>query len=93
MNSKYVRVKYEKTNNDQQHIILLGTTTFECFEIFLKELYHKDHGFQDIHTVILQNAAPTDDMQLLMKQYHFLHKITFLEGNMFNKRDLKRCQV
>jgi hypothetical protein len=32
-------------------------------------------------------------MLMLMKQYHFMHKITFLEGNMFNKRNLKRCQV
>jgi hypothetical protein len=67
LNSKYMRTKYKKNNADQNHIILLGTTSFEGFKTFLSELYHEDHGDQDTHTVILQNTAPSDDIYMLMK--------------------------
>ena len=92
LQSKYARLKFKK-NSDVDHILMLGNTQVEGFKTFLGELYHIDHGVTDMQTVIMRSTPPTEEMIILLRQSNFQTKVTFLEGNVVNSKDLKRCSV
>ncbi|CAK75823.1 unnamed protein product (macronuclear) [Paramecium tetraurelia] len=90
LRSQYARNKYI-SKKESEHLLLLGSSQVEGFKTFLNELYHTDHGMNDINTVILQPSAPTEEMTLQLKQPALQSKVIYLEGHPLQNKDLERC--
>jgi hypothetical protein len=69
------------------------TLIYNMKDRFLHELYHVDHGYTDIHTVILSQNSPSEEVRHFIKSSNFVTKLTYLEGNSLNFDDLARASV
>ena len=67
LRSVYSSLKFDKGGDTTDHITLLGSTNLDALRTFLQELYHQDHGYTDIQTVILNKSPPSEEVQLFIK--------------------------
>lgn len=74
LRSEYSSMSFVRGGENRDHITLLGSTNLEALKTFLHELYHVDHGYTDIHTVILNKYPPSEEVQLFIKNSNFATK-------------------
>ena len=92
LNTKYSRIRYNKSSKIPNHLILVGDCGAESFDACLQELYHEDHVNIDFDTVILQKE-PNEDMLKIFYKKLYSNKIYYLVGNVLNQQDLDRAKT
>lgn len=60
---------------------------------FLSELYHEDHGNEDMNVVVLSPEEPHLDMLLLLRQPHYDYNVMYLKGSALTPKDLQRAKL
>jgi len=82
---------------DESHIIVTGhTSDKKKLENFLKEFYHPDRTEKDgeeVHTVILASAPPTEDIRSLLLGHSLESKVTWVLGTPLSITDLKKVKA
>ena len=72
---------------------MLGDSSHEAIDMFLKECFHSDHGGLDKEVVIMRNGPPSEEMTVMLNKAEYLSRVDYLEGSPLNHEDLKRCMA
>eukprot|EP00753_Platysulcus_tardus_P004449 PLAT12539.55.p1 GENE.PLAT12539.55~~PLAT12539.55.p1 ORF type:complete len:1323 (-),score=660.58 PLAT12539.55:56-3820(-) len=92
MQTKYARKSYKPQSGVVQ-VLICGSVDTPSFSGFLRELLHEDHGFSQIHVVILSPAFPSKRMLAVISDTRFAPYITYLEGSAMLDKDLMRAKA
>ena len=57
--SQWARAKYEKQNEEEDHIVLLGEISDSSLTNFLQEYFNEDHAGEGRQCVIVRNCVPS----------------------------------
>jgi len=60
---------------------------------FLQELYHQDHGFSKLTTILFSEKSPSDSLKIYLRQIYFGQRVVILEGNPLVFSNLFRASV
>ena len=88
----YERRAY-KASNDIFHIVLMGEIDLDSLKSFCDEYFHRDHGNQYRHAVILRNEPPSKEMELFLNEKENSQFLIYLQGNPMSNDDLLRCDI
>ena len=88
----YERRSY-KASNDISHIVLMGEIDLDSLKSFCDEYFHKDHGNQYRHAIILRNESPSKEMELFLNEKENNQFLIYLQGNPMDDGDLLRCDI
>ena len=88
----YERRAY-KASNDIFHIVLMGEIDLDSLKSFCDEYFHRDHGNQYRHAVILRNEPPSKEMELFLNEKVNSQFLIYLQGNPMSNDDLLRCDI
>ena len=59
----------------------------------MQELYHPDHGFAKLTTILFSEKMPSEQLTLYLKSMPFASKVIILEGNPLVFSNLFRASV
>ena len=76
-----------------EHVLLLGDSSHEAIDMFLKECFHSDHGGVDYEVVIMRTGPPSEEMNAILNRTEYESRVHYLEGSSLNHDDLKRCMA
>ena len=91
MKSVYATDRF-KPRGHIKHVVVTGDL-MTLDENFFLELFHDDHGADQLEAVLLGEGRPNAAMQQVLKSQQFGQVVTYLEGSPLNERDLGRCCV
>mmetsp|Transcript_7913 Transcript_7913/g.28087 ORF Transcript_7913/g.28087 Transcript_7913/m.28087 type:complete len:1680 (-) Transcript_7913:46-5085(-) len=80
-------------SEDAPHVLIVGSFNAEAVRSFLEELYHNVHGAssQQIRAVFMSQSTLSDELEAIFAQRVYSNRVTFLQGSVFEDRDLKRA--
>lgn len=90
--SIYQRSRYRPTPN-MSHVVIMGSLDPISASAFLTELFHEDHGNQDMHAVFLSEKDPGAAMENLIKQPQYITNVTWLTGSPMVISDIMRASI
>jgi len=68
LSSEFSRIYYIKSRGKIEHVLLIGDSSVEAIDMFLKECFHSDHGGVDKEVVIMRCFPPTEEMNVILNQ-------------------------
>jgi hypothetical protein len=69
LTSEYARSKYQRSQRDVKHVLLLGDSQPNAISTFLKECFHSDHGAAETDVVIMRTEPPSEELMQLLTQF------------------------
>ena len=93
LSSEFSRKSYIKSRKNIEHVLLLGDSSNEAIDMFLKECFHSDHGGIDKEVVIMRNGPPSEEMNEMLNRAEYESRVYYLEGSPLNHDDLRRCMA
>ena len=82
-----------KTIKGVPHIVLIGTVSQTSLINFLEEYFHKDHGEQLRHCVLMRPNRPDPNTEMILMKPKYASSLQYIEGSSLDSNDLKRCLV
>src|SRR3990167_7500319 len=92
MQSEYARDAYNSTS-DSTHVVISGILQASALSNFCQELFHTDHGMDNLLAVILQKNPPTPEMLELLQSPNYDNWLRYLQGDPLEKTTLKRAEI
>ena len=97
INLSNAQTEYERRNYisspDIPYVVILGDIDLESLKVFCKEFFHRDHGENYRHIVILMNKYPCKSIELFLNRRNNSKFIIYLQGDPMNKDDLLRADI
>ncbi|MCQ2815726.1 MAG: hypothetical protein MJ252_00520 [archaeon] len=90
--SPYSRKRYV-SSKDIQHVVILGQFTLDSLKSFCEEFFHKDHGKEYKHAVIIRNEPPSKEMEMFLNEKNNANFIFYLQGDPMVEEDLLRTDI
>ncbi|CAI5741858.1 unnamed protein product [Hyaloperonospora brassicae] len=88
--SAYEEASYKPSSNSR-HVVLCGDLTASRICHFFHEIFHNDHNFAGIHTVVLSEDPPATSLKALLLDPFFAKRVWFLQGSLLDIDDAKRA--
>ncbi|EKX50805.1 hypothetical protein GUITHDRAFT_134917 [Guillardia theta CCMP2712] len=89
--SPWARAQY-KAKSSSKHVVVCGETSVSSITEFLEELFHPDHGTDDmlLFVVIVGTGRPSQAFQNVIANWP---QVTYLEGSVMQERTLERADI
>ena len=89
MKSVYATDRY-KPIPQCRHVVVTGDLA-SLDEDFFRELFHVDHGDNQIEAVVLGEGNPNQELEGMLKSQKYGFALTYLDGSCLSQRDLQRA--
>ncbi len=92
LKSVYATNKYKPRSSESKHVVVTGDLN-SLDENFFVELFHDDHGEDQLECVVLGEGNPTGEIEKVLRNQSggFGSLVTYLDGSPLNMPDLQRA--